>query len=49
MFNKTEKKYYLVKIIAVLVVVFLIALAFINPKPTVKHIETPYTSSAHAQ
>ncbi len=49
MFNKSEKKYYLAKILAVLVVAVFVALAFINPKPTVQHIEKPYTPIAHVQ
>ena len=49
MFNKSEKKYYLAKILAVLVVILFVALAFVNPKPAVQHIEKPYTNVTHAQ
>ena len=49
MFNKSEKKYYLAKILAVLVVAAFVALAFVNPKPDVQHIEKPYTNITHAQ
>lgn len=49
MLNKSEKKYYAIKIFACLIVVFFIAMAFINPKPTVEHVEKPFNLSAHAQ
>lgn len=49
MLNKSEKKYYTVKICACLIIVFFVVMAFINPKPNVEHIEKPFTLSAHAQ
>lgn len=42
MFSKDEKKHYLLKFIAATIVIFLIALAFIEPKPNVQHIEKTF-------
>lgn len=49
MFNKDEKKHYLVKIIIAAIALFLIAVIFIEPKPTVQHIEKPLSQIGNAQ
>ena len=41
MLNKSEKKYFLIKILMLIVVVFFVAMAFIQPKTSVQHIEKP--------
>ena len=45
MFNKSEKKYIFAKILAVIVLVFFVAMAFIQPKPRVQHIEKPFIAN----
>lgn len=49
MLNKSEKKYITAKVLAGLVIVFFIAMAFINPKPSVQQVEKPFSLTAHAQ
>lgn len=49
MLNKSEKKYLLLKITAVILVVFFAVMAFVNPKPTVIQVEKPYTVSENAK
>lgn len=49
MFNKFEKKYLWLKILIGLAVVFAAATFFINPKPSVEHIEKPLSLPANAQ
>lgn len=44
MFNKDEKKHYLLKILVAAIILFLIAVAFIEPKPTIQHIEKPLST-----
>ncbi len=39
MAKKEEKKYLLVKIIALIIIAFFVAIAFIEPKTTTQHIE----------
>lgn len=47
MLNKSEKKYFFMKVFVVLAVLFLIMMAFITPKTTIQHIEKPYNLSTH--
>lgn len=46
MLNKSEKKYFFTKILLVVVLVFFVAMAFIQPKPNVQHVEKPFTVNA---
>ena len=45
MLNKSEKKYFFAKFLAVIVLVFFVAMAFIQPKPRVQHIEKPFIAN----
>lgn len=49
MLNKSEKKYLFIKILSVLVVLFFIVMAFIQPKPTIEQVEKPYVVTENAQ
>ncbi len=49
MFNKPEKSYLLPKIIIGLIVIFFVAMAFIQPKPVVVQVEKPYVVTENAQ
>lgn len=42
MLNKSEKKYFFAKFLAVIIFIFFITMAFIQPKPNVQHIEKPF-------
>lgn len=49
MLNKSEKKYLFIKILSVLVVLFFIVMAFIQPKPVIEQVEKPYVVTENAQ
>ena len=46
MITKYEKKYFFAKFLAVIALVFFVAMAFIQPKPNVQHIEKPFVVNA---
>ncbi len=48
MFNKSEKRYLLPKIIVAVLVIFFAVMAFIQPKPFVEQVEKPYVVGANA-
>lgn len=39
MFSKEGKKHYILKLLGVAIILFLVIIIFIEPKPTVQHIE----------
>ncbi len=45
MFNKEEKKHYLLKSLIVIAILFFVAMAFFDPKPTIQHIEKQFNLS----
>ena len=49
MLNKSEKSYFWVKIFLLLIVVFFVAMAFVQPKPVIEQVEKPYVITPHAQ
>ncbi|MBQ9089490.1 MAG: hypothetical protein IJY58_00360 [Alphaproteobacteria bacterium] len=49
MLNKSEKSHFFIKILLLLVIVFFVAMAFVQPKPVIEQVEKPYVIISHAQ